>query len=113
MSIRNLVILSMICLVSRLNNLYAGNKLSVFPADSDSAWQAINAVKNDLIHPRELRKQQGAMLYTRPTDLPNTYPSAAGHFLIHYTLTGNNAVDSTVTNEDNVPDFVYETGQIA
>lgn len=85
---------------------------SMLVTQDESYWQAINAVRNDLKTPHNLRKQTGTMQYTRP-DLPYSFSSAEGHFLIHYTLEGDSAVDSTCTNTAGVPDWVYEAAQIA
>jgi len=85
---------------------------SILVTQDESYWQAINAVRNDLKNPKNLRKQTGTMQYTRP-DLPYSFSSAEGHFLIHYTLEGDSAVDSTCTNMAGVPDWVYEAAQIA
>jgi len=79
--------------------------------DTDEYRQAIIAVRNDLRTPSRLSKQIEAQ-DSRPT-LPFSYKSADGHFLIHYTLEGDSAVAPTCTNSDGVPDWVYESAQIA
>jgi len=43
----------------------------------------------------------------RPT-LPLTTTSQSGRFKFHYTLTGYDAIDSTCTNDLNIPDWIYE-----
>jgi len=101
----------MVCGLAALKTGLSENK-SILVTDDDSYWQAINAVRNDLKTPPNLRKQTGTLQSNRP-DLPYSYQSTEGHFLIHYTLTGNDAVDPTVTNSDGVPDWVYEAAQIA
>jgi len=80
--------------------------------DGENYWRAVNSVKNDLVPPRSLLKQESQMQSERPS-LPHSYLSPEGHFLIHYTLTGDDAVDPTSTNADGVPDYVFEAAQIA
>lgn len=80
--------------------------------NDEAIGRAITSVKHDLVHPRHLSKQEGQMQYVRPT-LPYSYRSSDGHFLIHYTLSGDDAVDATSTNPDGVPDYVFEAAQIA
>ncbi|HPC35491.1 MAG TPA: T9SS type A sorting domain-containing protein [Candidatus Marinimicrobia bacterium] len=82
-------------------------------AADESYWQALVAVKNDLRPSRELLKQPTVGYKDLRPTLPFSYRSAQGHFLIHYTLEGNDAVDATITNADGVPDFVYETARAA
>ncbi|HRS91722.1 MAG TPA: T9SS type A sorting domain-containing protein [Candidatus Marinimicrobia bacterium] len=80
--------------------------------NDENYWRAINYVKHDLVHPQNLSKQESQMQDARPT-LPDSYRSSDSHFLIHYTLSGDDAVDPTSTNPDDVPDFVYETARAA
>lgn len=43
----------------------------------------------------------------RPS-MPLSYTSSSGSFKFHYTLTGYDAIDSTCTNDLNIPDWIYE-----
>jgi len=45
---------------------------------------------------------------SRP-ELQNRYLTKDSLFLIHYDLTGNNAVDPQSTNDLGIPDYIYET----
>jgi len=102
---------TIVCLIV-VEQALAIDQIEIIATD-ESYWQALNAVKNDLRPPRELLKQPVVgYKYSRPS-LPLSYQSAGSHFLIHYTLEGYDAVDSTTTNADGVPDFVYETAQAA
>ncbi|MFA4838332.1 MAG: MXAN_6640 family putative metalloprotease [Candidatus Neomarinimicrobiota bacterium] len=67
------------------------------------------AIKSVMISPSNIRKILGKALYTRPS-LSNEYVTPEGHFRIHYTMTGYDAVSTTVTNSRNVPDYVWEVG---
>src|SRR6056297_332623 len=58
--------------------------------------------KNDLVHISSLNRIQGV---TGRIDLPETYITEAGHFKIHYTTAGNNAIDTI--------GYVHEAGRIA
>jgi len=48
----------------------------------------------------------------RPSQ-PQTYISTEGHFKIHYSTTGNDAVPTEITNSDGVPDWIYYAAQYA
>jgi len=56
-------------------------------------------------------------LLARPTYLPDTFGSPAGHFLFHYTTTGPNAVYQSnidvLNGGDGVPDFINRMAIIA
>lgn len=69
-------------------------------------------VKSVLIHPQNRAKVLGRANYFRP-ELPESYFSHGGHFKIHYTTAGSDAVNPFSSNPDSVPDFVYQAGQIA
>ena len=69
---------------------------------------AAQAVKNSF-QPRQLFK----VTYGRPDQLPNTYISQEGHFKLHYTTEGTDAVPTESTNPDNVPDWIYYAAQYA
>lgn len=56
----------------------------------------------------ELRKS----MLARPV-LPQAYVTPDKRFRIHYTTSGVDAVASTSTNSEGVPDFVYEAGKAA
>ncbi|MEK7726775.1 MAG: hypothetical protein AAB354_00110, partial [candidate division KSB1 bacterium] len=45
--------------------------------------------------------------------LPRSYTTSDNRFRIHYTISGSDAVATTSTNPDGVPDFVYEAGKAA
>lgn len=45
-------------------------------------------------------------LLSRPTDLELSHPSASGRFLVHYTMTGADAVSSSDRDNNGKPDFV-------
>ena len=51
----------------------------------------------------------------RPTYLPETFDSPAGHFKIHYSIADSNVVyqPNVITNSFGVPDYVYWTAIIA
>jgi len=66
-------------------------------------------IKSVMISPSNIRKILGKALYDRPA-LLNEYVTPEGHFKIHYTTTGNDAVSPTITNSENVPDYVWEVG---
>jgi hypothetical protein len=110
MKLRLTTVVPVLILIA-FNSGFPGNK-SLLDSAADSYWQSVVAVRSDLAAPRNLQKQAGTAAYTRP-DLPYSYLSADGHFLIHYTLEGNDAVDSTCTNSDGVPDWIYESARIA
>ncbi len=69
--------------------------------------------KTFMIHPQEHQYLLGKTALGRPSYLDKSYLTADGHFKIHYTLSGENAVEATISNPANVPDWVYLTGQIA
>ncbi len=46
----------------------------------------------------------------RPSGLPQTYLSTAGHFLLHYTNTGLDSVPQIRTLDGTVPDFILHAG---
>ena len=71
-----------------------------------------SAIKSLLIHPEQRREVLGKSQYLRP-DLPELYISSDSHFMIHYTTSGYNAVATTSTNSDGVPDYVFEAAEIA
>ncbi len=50
--------------------------------------------------------------FQRPT-LPLKYVTPDGRFRFHYTVTGNDAVNSTSTQVSGVPDYIYEAGLAA
>lgn len=58
------------------------------------------------------RAAKTAIGLTRPI-LPASFPTANGRFRIHYTTSGDHAVDPTTTNAFGVPDYVYETALAA
>ena len=47
----------------------------------------------------------------RRTNLPFSYLTPDHQFRIHYTTTGNDAVDDTDANKNNIPDYVETIGQ--
>ncbi|HOP08075.1 MAG TPA: hypothetical protein PLF13_12370 [candidate division Zixibacteria bacterium] len=69
-----------------------------------------NFVDNYKSFDPELMKSLGAELITRPTGLPETYGSPSGKFLIHYAVTGDDAIyEPTVDNNHNsIPDYIDE-----
>jgi len=69
--------------------------------------------KSFLLHPQIRREMLGKTALGRPSYLDENYISTAGHFRIHYTLSGDDAVADTVSNPADVPDWVYLTGQVA
>ena len=79
--------------------------LSSSPAQSEN----YSAIKSLMIHPSQREALLGKASFSRPilTD-KQTYISSAGHFKFHYTTTGYDAVESLSTNEDSVPDYIYE-----
>ncbi|MCK4448744.1 MAG: hypothetical protein KAW56_16885, partial [Candidatus Marinimicrobia bacterium] len=89
---------------------YRNNLLIEQPQDFNSD----KAIKSMLIHPEQRAKVLGKAVWDRPTlENAKKYTTSEGHFKIHYTTTGYNAVDSTITNIYNIPDWVYETGKTA
>lgn len=89
---------------------YRNNLLIEQPQDFNSD----KAIKSMLIHPELRAKVLGKAVWDRPTlENAKEYTTSEGHFKIHYTTTGYNAVDSTITNIYNIPDWVYETGKTA
>lgn len=71
-------------------------------------------VKSLLIHPSQREDILGKAQFSRPTITDEQiYVSSDGHFKFHYTTTGYNAVDTLSTNEDGVPDYVYEAALTA
>lgn len=91
--------------VESYQNLLASDQYAN-PAQ-EKYFTGINAVKSDLVHPAYRSKILGKTMNNRPS-LSEVY--VTGHFKIHYTTTGSDAVDPTITNSNNVPDFVWETG---
>ena len=63
------------------------------------------------LSPELLQKMQHA--FQRPQHLTEFYVSPGGHFRIHYTLQGEDAVDPTSTNNAGVPDYVFEAARAA
>ncbi|MCK4301174.1 MAG: hypothetical protein KAW91_00285, partial [candidate division Zixibacteria bacterium] len=60
-----------------------------------------------------LLKSLGAELYDRPTELDQFHDSDSGHFRVHYTTSGLNAVyGSQSVNENGVPNFVVKVAEI-
>lgn len=59
--------------------------------------------------------QQHALqsMFQRPDFLPESYVSSKGHFKIHYTTSGINAVSPVSTKAAGVPDYVYEAARAA
>ena len=47
----------------------------------------------------------------RRNDLPYSYVTPDGQFRIHYTTSGNDAVDATDANKNDIPDYVEITGE--
>jgi len=89
---------------------YRNNLLIEQPQDFNSD----KAIKSMLIHPKQRVKVLGKAVWDRPTlENAKEYTTSEGHFKIRYTTTGYNAVDSTITNIYNIPDWVYETGKTA
>lgn len=89
---------------------YRNNLLIEQPQDFNSD----KAIKSMLIHPEQRAKVLGKAVWDRPTlENAKEYTTSEGHFKIRYTTTGYNAVDSTITNIYNIPDWVYETGKTA
>jgi len=70
------------------------------------------AIKSIMIHPENREKLLGKVTYQRP-NLPETYITPEGHFKIHFTTSGDDAIDNTITNDKNVPDYAYEAGLAA
>jgi len=87
---------------------YRNNLLIEQPQDYNSD----KAIKSMLIHPEHREKILGKAQYDRPT-LDKTYISADGHFKIHYTTSGYNAVDTISTQVPGVPDYVWEAAETA
>lgn len=52
----------------------------------------------------------GSMVMMTRLDLDYSYDTP--HFRIHYDLTGTNAVDNTITNENNIPDYINTMANI-
>lgn len=77
-----------------------------------SSTNAVSAVKSVMIHPEHRKKILGKAQYGRPT-LDKNYISAGGHFKIHYTRSGYDAVDTISTQVPGVPDYVWETAETA
>ncbi len=75
-------------------------------------FDSARAIKSMLIHPEQRAKILGKAVWERP-ELPYEYITPEGNFKIHYTTSGYNAVESTTTIVENVPDWVYETGKTA
>ncbi len=87
---------------------YRNNLLIEQPQDFNSD----KAIKSMLIHPEHREKILGKAQFSRPT-LDKTYLSADGHFKIHYTTSGYDAVDTISTHVIGVPDWVWETAETA
>lgn len=69
-------------------------------------------IKSLMIHPSQRERILGKAQFSRPI-MDKAYISAAGHFKFHYTTTGDDAVEALSTNEDNVPDYIYEAAVAA
>jgi len=67
------------------------------------------AIKSVMISPSNIRKILGKTMWDRP-NLSNEYVSLEGHFKIHYTTIGYDAVNPMFTNSKNIPDYVWEVG---
>jgi flagellar hook assembly protein FlgD len=50
--------------------------------------------------------------YSRPEYLPESYPSPSGRFLIHYTMSGSDAVSQEDTNGNGEPDYVEAAAKV-
>ncbi|MBN2600538.1 MAG: hypothetical protein JXR87_00945, partial [Candidatus Marinimicrobia bacterium] len=69
----------------------------------------IYPVKSLMIHPNQRETLLGKASFSRPTLTgEQEYISDDGHFTFHYTTAGYDAVEITSTNEDDVPDYIYE-----
>jgi len=71
------------------------------------------AIKSLLIHPDERRRILGKAQYSRPSSLPESYITSDGNFKFHYTTSGYYAVDTTCTNGEGIPDYIYEAARAA
>jgi len=91
---------------------YLDSKSAGKQYDRSSSTNAVSAVKSVMIHPEHREKILGKAQYSRPT-LDKTYISADGHFKIHYTTSGYDAVDTISTQVPGVPDWVLETAETA
>ncbi|MFH2025503.1 MAG: MXAN_6640 family putative metalloprotease, partial [bacterium] len=69
-------------------------------------------IKSLMIHPSQRERILGKAQFSRPI-MDKAYIRAAGHFKFHYTTTGYDAVEALSTNEDNVPDYIYEAAVAA
>lgn len=91
---------------------YLDSKSAGKQYNSSSSTNAVSAIKSVMIHPEHREKILGKAQFSRPI-LDKAYISADGHFKIHYTTDGYDAVDSTSTHVHGVPDYVWETAKTA
>lgn len=74
----------------------------------------IDIARNGHLLPEETKNKlkslgfdfSGKLVIMLRPDLDYYYDTDQGHFRIHYDLTGTNAVDNTITNENNIPDYI-------
>jgi hypothetical protein len=80
---------------------------------ADGGEAPVKCATDMMLNLREkARAAKTASGLTRPI-LPASFPTADGRFRIHYTTSGDQAVDPTSTNAFGVPDYVYETALAA
>jgi hypothetical protein len=90
-----------------LQQLPANQQYSAASANNET-----RAIKSLMIHPRNYQKILGQAIFQRPV-LPKSYISSNNHFKIHYTLEGNDKVDTTSTHIAGIPDYVWEAAEAA
>jgi len=115
------ILLKSIFLIQILISLASGaahsaDRLAVFAKPTRirtlSADQASPINDPETIHPAYYAEMFGKSMFDRPS-LSENYVSEQGHFKIHYTVSGADAVPLTSTNPDGVPDWVYDAARSA
>lgn len=73
--------------------------------------------KNDVPQPSPVKSSFSQNFLSKKSwgrpDLPETYISQKGHFKLHYTISGTDAVPTETNNPDGVPDWIYNAANYA
>ena len=89
------------------NNLRNEALINQIPSQSSDM-----AIKSALILPEQRKMILGKVVDQRPS-LENNFVTSEGNFKIHYSIIGNDAIDSTDFDNNGIPDYADEVGRTA